>query len=789
MNGLNNELKKLNLKDKKNHKKNKKKQKDNKINMILDEKPKEELTEEDHIKEEIINIKDKIRELKNIFTLQKQKDLFEDKLENFILIEKLIDYSKIKQKLLECFPSEDIFDYLFNIWNKILFFYENKNNIDSKEKDDIKNEISEIEEKTEKKEELEEKKDKKTKRRTLSYYFNKLLMNLNFFIPKIIINKKDYSFKNKISETMLSNIQMIKLIDEGENFIYYFINIFNIKTNLQKIIEKEDKISFFNLIRNNLCIGLNLINILDLQEMFPIEKIFQIIIDNYFLISYRIYSLLSSAYIKDNKEKKFIIIDKLFKIIEDNKNIVNYQLVYEIINKDFRNDEKKNELILKFIDVLKINFNKKIRFNSLDNAIYYCKLIFENSDLFTKTEIEKARKYICENYFNDLKENDWKTNLNKLSLFEYNDLKNYLNFENLENFYFKLPLNNADIFVKILKFLPKEIPNILKEFQKEKDYDGGAKIIKKLNYPNQRIPDFFERERIYRFFNYKIAICKEENNPHILIEYCLISQKTLDVAIIQLLNKYKKYYFKDQFFLYVINEVYYGAFNKKLKFSNNIQREIEELYYGIKYVDNYTFEDHFGPVEKNCIQIDSKKTEVFFIDNPYFMEDILNNYFKNSKYIGIDTEWQQSFKVKEEIDISIIQLSTDDEKCCVILDMLKLKEEKKFYEIFTKYLTGKIFIGFSFGKNDMEILPEKLKTFFSFNNYCTIYDLVIIYNQKYLEKCQSLKIITEKIFGKSMCKYEQCSDWNIRPLSKCQIHYAALDALICIILYKKINDN
>ena len=139
--------------------------------------------------------------------------------------------------------------------------------------------------------------------------------------------------------------------------------------------------------------------------------------------------------------------------------------------------------------------------------------------MFTKTEIEKARKYICENYFNDLKENDWKTNLNKLSLFEYNDLKNYLNFENLENFYFKLPLNNADIFVKILKFLPKEIPNILKEFQKEKDYDGGAKIIKKLNYPNQRIPDFFERERIYRFFNYKIAICKEENNPHTLIEY------------------------------------------------------------------------------------------------------------------------------------------------------------------------------------------------------------------------------------------------------------------------------
>ena len=136
-----------------------------------------------------------------------------------------------------------------------------------------------------------------------------------------------------------------------------------------------------------------------------------------------------------------------------------------------------------------------------------------------------------------------------------------------------------------------------------------------------------------------------------------------------------------------------------------------------------------------------------------------------------------------------MQLSTDDEKCCIILDMLKLRWEDKFYEIFKKYLKGKIFIGYSFDKNDMDVMPEELKNFFNDKNSCTVYDLVIIYKQKYLEKCQSLKIVTENILKKSLCKYEQCSDWNKRPLSKCQLHYAALDALICISLFNKIVEN
>ena len=136
--------------------------------------------------------------------------------------------------------------------------------------------------------------------------------------------------------------------------------------------------------------------------MYPLEKIIKIISENYLFISYRTYSLLVKTYITNDDKKKFLIIDYLFKLIEEEKNLFNFRLVYDIINNDFKFDEKKDELIIKFVKSIKINFDKIIRINSIENAIYYCKLIFENSDLFDESLINQAREYICIQYFNNL---------------------------------------------------------------------------------------------------------------------------------------------------------------------------------------------------------------------------------------------------------------------------------------------------------------------------------------------------------------------------------------------------
>jgi ribonuclease D len=56
-------------------------------------------------------------------------------------------------------------------------------------------------------------------------------------------------------------------------------------------------------------------------------------------------------------------------------------------------------------------------------------------------------------------------------------------------------------------------------------------------------------------------------------------------------------------------------------------------------------------------------------------------------------------------------------------------------------------------------------------------------DNKEVQKVNSLKRCTEELYGKKFSKFEQCSAWNIRPLRKAQLHYAALDARVLLDIY------
>ena len=766
------DFEKMNLNDKKNRRRNKNKKEEPKI-----EKPREEMTEEEIFQEDLTNLKEKLRELKNIFDQNRPKKIREeDKIENYIIIENFVDFNKVKQKIIQCFNSEDIYSSLFNLWKKSIEFSK-KTNMEKIQDNIEENNISDD----------DDDKKKKTRKRSLLFIFNKLLMNLCCFTPKIISNQNNDKIKEEICNSICDNLSLIKDIEDGENFLYYITEVFGIKEMLKNKFINEHKEKMNEFITQYLAFGLNFINLFDLQEMFPLEKLMKIISDNYYLISYHLYSLLSKTYIKNDESKKYLIVDNILKLLKEEKSIAQYTLVYELINKDFKSDDKKNEIIKNFISVLHINLDKPIRSNMLDNAINYCHLIFENSDLFDKEHIEKTKEYIC-SYFNNLDEKEWKLNLNKLNTFKYEDLKDYLDTKNsFLDYYENLPLTKIESFVKILKFMPNKITKLLNEYSKKRLYNDGFRIIKMLKLSEEEIPENYKREKIKQFFHYKVKNCEEENNPHNLIDYCLISQSTLEAGLEKILDFYYKGEKYNYFYLYVINEIYYAAIDSKyLKLSKNKKKEIDNIYYKLNYKDNYSFKDHFGPVQKDCLQIDQNKTKVFFIDDVEYLEKILNQYFINTKYVGIDSEWQQCMKIIDKTEVSIIQICNYEENCCILLDMLYFSSKDKFYDIFEKYFQGKIFIGFSFDRNDLNVFPIRLKNFFENNNKCTIYDLVPLSQQKFLEKGQPLKNLTEKIFGKSLCKYEQCSNWNARPLSQCQIHYGALDALVCIMIYKKL---
>ena len=244
--------------------------------------------------------------------------------------------------------------------------------------------------------------------------------------------------------------------------------MFNIKEEMKSKIEKEYQEEVNQMINSSLCFGLNFINTFDLQKIFPLEKIFKVISDNYFLISYRIYSLLARTYIKKDEKKKYLILDKLFEFIDENKNLIDFELVYNLVNNDFKDDQKRDDFIKKFVKGIKIYFDHTIRDSNIFNAIYYCKLVFENSHIFTKKDKDKAADYICNKYFNNIKAKEWNGKiLKKLDLFEYEDLKNHLSLENLEEFYYQLPITSIELFMRILKFMPREVYKLLKDISKE----------------------------------------------------------------------------------------------------------------------------------------------------------------------------------------------------------------------------------------------------------------------------------------------------------------------------------
>ena len=401
--------------------------------------------------------------------------------------------------------------------------------------------------------------------------------------------------------------------------------------------------------------------------------------------------------------------------------------------------------------------------------------------------------------------------------------------------------------ILLISNLIKNNKNLIKYLLDNNRTKEGIKLIKALQLERNEYDEIFDEISMTNFFIYKINTCIDTSFD-ILIDYGL----TDELSYNKLLNKLMKKSYswsnnnvsninsiplkeededtndnnqifdtdKINSFDYLNNFFLKESINKikKIKNENNqngitsIDKEkiLTIIHFGKKKnynlsksnkilfdkifgntFMNYNFdynkyipEDKFEPHDSTCITINTKIQKIVFIDNAKTLSNIFK-YFKKSKYIGIDSEWKSSFYANGKEKASILQLSNFSERNIMIIDLLKMENDKDFMESFVNDFKGKSFIGYAFNKSDIDQFCVRLQNMFK---ECTIIDLIDIYQHKFLEKAPSLKELCQKFLGNKLCKYEQCSNWENRPLKKRQLHYASLDAIVCISLFKKMTN-
>ena len=659
-------------------------------------------------------------------------------IKNFIKYLNIFNYEKLKEVILSIFSlktDNDIYIYFINIFGNLNENWKGKLNL----------EILNI--------------------------FSLLL----FFKGDNFLNNKNNDVKNKAINLFKTVIIFNKSNSIDELKIY--INFFDIYSELKEYYSDENNIdSFDDLIK------LKIINLFSLQKLYLYE-----------IFSFNQIENIDNNYIEEEKEKE----NKINKA--DYKNY----LIQYMYNTYIKNDEIFpffHEYIMKNIkpNSIKSHYIKMILTNNNNNKNLTEQII--NSlilDLMEKPEINNYSELL--NYYNIIYDYNFESHFINIDK-EINDFMNFLinkihaygkgikliKFLNektrlsldkklLKEILFNLPIQEKENIKIFLEYFPDYINSFYKYYLKksnENELINITRIMPNINLPNN-IENQLNKKVETIFMNYKIR--EEEEHFDIISDFALTNENTLTYSINKYLEKSKEKNEEQKLnyekYLYLINKgVEKGILNKK-NFKNY---EISN----IKIPDDY-----FGPHEKNCISYTREEINVSFIDSLNKLESEYSKFFINSEYIGIDTEWKQSMNIQNKIEVSIIQMCDFTEKNIMIIDLITLNKINNFYECFEKMFKNKKFIGFSFNKNDLLTLPEQISKILS---NCELHDIIDLYQYNFLKKARSLKYTCEEILGKSLCKYEQCSNWENRPLKETQLHYAALDSLVCIKLFKKL---
>jgi ribonuclease D len=176
---------------------------------------------------------------------------------------------------------------------------------------------------------------------------------------------------------------------------------------------------------------------------------------------------------------------------------------------------------------------------------------------------------------------------------------------------------------------------------------------------------------------------------------------------------------------------------------------------------------------------------------------LLTELLLDAHLIGIDTETKPSFQKGQYNRTSILQLAIrtiSGAESTVIVDLINFGGDAKLRDL-NNVLTSvmlsstviKIGQGLAVDFKEVYVAYPSLSVLKTVNG---VIEINWIYRHLYPEIKQdvSLRKLALSVLNCNLSKKQQCSNWNMRPLSTPQSEYAVRDALILIRLFDVLTD-
>lgn len=156
--------------------------------------------------------------------------------------------------------------------------------------------------------------------------------------------------------------------------------------------------------------------------------------------------------------------------------------------------------------------------------------------------------------------------------------------------------------------------------------------------------------------------------------------------------------------------------------------------------------------------------------------------------VGIDCEWRPSIVKFQKFKVSLIQIACED--YVYLIDLLALNTFPELDEKLSNLMQSNVYkVGVSFD-GDVKMLNSSYPHLKAFEKPLKNYiDLVHSYGKVFGNSPGGLAGCCELLLKKGLCKYQQRSNWENRPLTESQTHYAALDAYVEILAMKELVAN